>query len=146
MIKGAALCILAATATVLNVASAQAADLGTLSKYLAYIESFQRIFEFCQAETKLQEKAVKYAREHIGERRALILSGLNQRQREKVYAEGEATRGKVLDHFIEHLEDRPNKGLAELCRTDGFFAGIVASETKAQDQEIAAIKKAKSTR
>jgi hypothetical protein len=147
MINGGALCVLAATASVLNVAAAGAADLNALTKYLAFIESFQRIFEFCQAETKLPDKAVKYARDHVGERRALILSGLNERQRARIYVDAEAMRGKVLGEFIEHLDkDRARKDLPQLCRTDGFFAGIIASEAKAQDKEVAAIRKAKIAR
>jgi hypothetical protein len=146
MIKRGAACISVATATLLNVAAAPAADLGALSKYLGFIESFQRIFEFCQAETKLPDKAIKYARDHIGERRALILSGLNERQRERVYADAQAMRGKVLDQFIQQLiKSQPSKDLPELCRTDGFFAGVIASEAKAQDKEVAAIRKARIT-
>src|SRR6202521_1091586 len=126
MIKLGAGCILLASA-ILNVAPGRAADLDELSKYLGFIESFQRIFEFCQAETKLSDKAVKYARDHIGERRALILSDLNERQRETVYADAEAMRARVLDRFVQQLvKDQPSKDLQELCRTDGFFAGVVA--------------------
>lgn len=147
MIKRGGACILVATATLLSVAAAPAADLGALSKYLGFIESFQRIFEFCQAEAKLSDKAIKYARDHIGERRALILSGLNERQRDKVYADAEGMRGKVLDQFMQQLaKDRPSNDLPELCRIDGFFAGVIASEAKAQDKEVAAIRKAKATR
>ena len=146
MIKLGAGGILLASA-ILNVAPARAADLDELTKYLGFIETFQRIFEFCQAETKLSDKAVKYARDHIGERRALILSGLNERQRDRVYTDAEAMRGKVLDQFVRQLDkDQPSKDLPELCRTDGFFAGVIASEAKAQDKEVAAIKKAKTTR
>ena len=146
MIKLGAGCIILASA-ILNVAPARAADLDELTKYLGFIESFQRIFEFCQAETKLPDKAVKYARDHIGERRALILSGLNERQRDRVYTDAEAMRGKVLNQFVRQLDkDQPSKDLPELCRTDGFFAGVIASEAKAQDKEVAAIKKAKTTR
>jgi hypothetical protein len=146
MIKLGAGGILLASA-ILNVAPARAADLDELTKYLGFIESFQRIFEFCQAETKLSDKAVKYARDHIGERRALILSGLNERQRDRVYTDAEAMRGKVLDQFVRQLDkDQPSKDLPELCRTDGFFAGVIASEAKAQDKEVAAVKKAKTTR
>jgi len=145
--RGAACCFLVATATLLHVAPARAVDLAALAKYLGFIESFQRIFEFCQAETKLSEKAINYARDHIGERRALILSGLNERQRERVYTDAEAMRGKVLDQFARQLDrDQPSKDLPKLCRTDGFFAGVVASEAKAQDKEVAAIRKAKITR
>ena len=147
MIKRGAACMLMATATLLHVAPARAADLGALAKYLGFIDSFQRIFEFCQAETKLSDKAIKYARDHIGERRALILSGLNERQRARVYADAEAMRGKVLDQFVRQLDkDQPSTDLPKLCRTDGFFAGVIASEAKAQDKEVAAIRKAKITR
>jgi len=44
----------------------RAADLDELSKYLAFIEGFQHLFEFCQAEAKLPVTQVKYARDHIG--------------------------------------------------------------------------------
>jgi len=142
--KGAAGCAVAAATMLLTIASAQAADLDALAKYFGFIESFQRIFEFCEAETKLSDKVVKFARDHIGERRALILSGLNERQRERVYAQAERMRGRVLDQFTRQLvKDRRSKDLVELCRTDGFFAGVIASEVRAQDKEIAAIKKAK---
>jgi hypothetical protein len=147
MIKRSIVCFLVATAALAWAAPARAADLDALSKYLGFIESFQRIFEFCQAETKLPDKAIKYARDHIGERRALILSGLNERQRESVYAAAAAMQGKVLDRFMQRLaKDQPDKNLQELCRTDGFFAGVVSTEAKAQDKEVAAIRKAKITR
>src|ERR1700674_2278868 len=127
MIRPNAACILIATATFLNVAPARATYLDELAKYLGFIESFQRIFEFCQAETKLSDKSVKYARDHIGERRAWILSDLNERQHKKVYADAEAMRARVLDRFVQQLvKDQPSKDLQELCRTDGFFAGVVA--------------------
>jgi hypothetical protein len=147
MIKRGTACILLASAILQNAAPARAVDLDELTKYLGFIESFQRIFEFCQAETKLSDKATKYARDHIGERRALILSGLNERQRDRVYADAEAMRGKVLDRFVQQLDkDQPSKDLSELCRTDGFFAGVLSSEAKAQDKEVAAIRKAKIAR
>jgi hypothetical protein len=147
MTRRGAAAMLMATTTLLNAAPAQAVDLDALAKYLGFIESFQHIFEFCQAETKLSDKAIKYARDHIGERRALILSGLNERQRERVYTDAEAMRGKVFDQFVLQLDkDQPSKDLPKLCRTDGFFAGVIASEARAQDKEVAAIRKAKITR
>jgi len=122
---------------------ARAADLDELSKYLAFIEGFQHLFEFCQAEAKLPAAQVKYARDHIGERRALILAGLDEAQRRKISADAQGKKAQMLDGIMQHVaKEQPNKKLKDLCK-EGFFEGVMESEQKSEAKESAAIRKAK---
>jgi hypothetical protein len=126
-------------------APSRAADLDTLAKYLGFIGSFQDILETCRAEAKLPDPQIKSAWDHITERRALIFAGLNETDRQKIAADAGPKKAQMLDGFTRSLgKDQPGKSLPELCRTDGFFAGILDAETKAQVKETAAIRKAKS--
>jgi hypothetical protein len=122
---------------------ARAADLDELSKYLAFIEGFQHLFEFCQAEAKLPGAQVKYARDHIGERRALILAGLDEAQRKRISADAQGKKAQMLDGIMQHVaKEQPNKKLKDLCK-EGFFEGVMESEQKSEAKEAAAIRKAK---
>jgi hypothetical protein len=118
-------------------------DLGELSKYLAFIEGFQHLFEFCQAEAKLPIAQVKYARDHIGERRALIFTGLSESQRAKISADAVGKKKQMLEGVMQHVaKEQPNKKLKELCK-EGFFEGVMESEQRSEAKETAAISKAK---
>ena len=122
---------------------AEAANLGELAKYLAFIEGFQHLFEFCQAETKLPDDQVTYARQHIGERRALIFAGLNETQRAKIAADAPAMKKQMLDAMDKRTKkDHPGRPLKELCKI-GYFEGVVTAEKESADKERAAILKAK---
>jgi hypothetical protein len=68
-----------------------AANLDELSKYLAFLDGFQHLVEFCPAEAKLPDNEVNYARP---------------------------------------------------CKED-FFSGVVDAEKRADEKELAAIRKAK---
>jgi hypothetical protein len=143
MIKHVAAFAIATVVGIGPLTKAQSADLDELSKYLGFIEGFQYLFEFCQAETKLPRKEVDYAREHISERRALILSGLTERQRDRVYQDAQATKKIMLDGVMTTIrKDDPNVQLRDLCR-NGFFTGVMQSEAAAERNEEAAIRKAK---
>jgi hypothetical protein len=125
-------------------APARAADLEELSKYLGFIEGFQYVFEFCQAEADLPDKDIQYARDHISERRALIFAGLSERQRSRISEGALGKKAEMLQGFMKYIaKETPDKTLPELCRTDEFFGGIINSETRAQEREITAIVKAK---
>jgi hypothetical protein len=122
---------------------AKAVDLDELSKYLAFIESFQHFFEYCQAETTLPEAQVSYARNHIGARRALIFAGLHEIQRDKIIADTPAKKALVLKGVMENIKkDASSASLKDLCK-QGFFEGVVDSEQKSEAKEAAAIRKAK---
>lgn len=122
---------------------ARAADLDELSKYLAFIEGFQHLFEFCQAEAKLPLAQVKYARDHIGERRALIFTGLNEAQRKQISADAQGKKAQMLEGIMQHVaKEQPNQELKDLCKS-GFFHGVMESEQKSESKETAAIRKAK---
>jgi hypothetical protein len=124
--------------------AARAAELEELSKYLAFIEGYQHLFEFCQAETQLPAEIVQYSRTHIAERRALIFAGLNEGERRKLMDASVAKKAQVIGGFMQFMrKEQPNRTLPELCKQDGFFAGVVQSETKSEDKESAAIKQAK---
>ena len=89
---------------------AEAANLGELAKYLAFIEGFQHLFEFCQAEAKLPDEQVTYARQHIGERRALIFAGLNETQRAKITADAPTMKKQMLDAMDKRTKkDHPGR-------------------------------------
>jgi hypothetical protein len=121
----------------------RAADLDELSKYLAFIEGFQHLFEFCQAEAKLPVTQVKYARDHIGDRRALIFAGLTEKERTKISADAAAKKKQMLEGIMQHAaKEQPNKKLKDLCK-EGFFEGVMESEQKSEAKETAAIRKAK---
>ena len=122
---------------------AGAAKLGELSKYLAFVEGFQHLFEFCQAETALPDEQVTYARRHIGERRAFIFAGLDEKQRARISADSPAKKKIMLDGVAEHIkQEHPGKSLKDLCR-EGYFEGIMAAEQESDDEERAAIRRAK---
>jgi hypothetical protein len=122
----------------------RAAELEELSKYLAFIEGYQHLFEFCQAETTLPDEIVQYSRTHIADRRALIFVGLSEGERQKVMDASVAKKAQVIAGFMQFMrKEQPNRTLPELCKQDGFFAGVVQSETKSEDKESAAIKQAK---
>jgi hypothetical protein len=122
---------------------AKAVDLDELSKYLAFIEGFQYLFEYCQAEAPLPDKQVSYARAHIGERRAVIFAGLHEIQRDKIVADMPAKRTIMVKGVLDHLKkEQPGKSMTELCKA-GFFEGVVDSEQKSETKETAAIRKAK---
>jgi len=92
------------------------ADLDELSKYMAFIEGFQYLFEFCQAEAKLPDKQVSIARGHIGERRALIFSGLTEAQRDNIIADMPAKRTLMIKGVLEHVnKQQPGVPLKHLC-------------------------------
>ena len=120
-----------------------APNLDELTKYLAFIESFQHFFEFCQAETKLPDSQVSYARAHIGERRALIFAGLNEDQRGKLVAAMPDRKTQMIKGVLETVgKDQPGVPLKHLCLA-GFFEGIMDSEQKSSAKEEAAIRKLK---
>jgi hypothetical protein len=122
---------------------AKAVDIDELANYLAYIESFQYHFEFCQAETKLPEDQVTFAWKHIAERRRLIFSGLDEAQRERVMEEMPAKRKIMITEVLAGMrKDQPDAKLKDLCK-EGFFEGIIKSENKSRAKEVAAIRKAK---
>jgi hypothetical protein len=122
---------------------ARAADLDEHSKYLAFIEGFQHFFEFCQAETTLPEAQVTYARNHIGERRALIFAGLHEIQRNKIIADAPAKKEVMVKGVMDNLKKDPASApLSDLCKR-GFFEGVMDSEQKSEAKEVAAIRKAK---
>jgi hypothetical protein len=121
----------------------KAADLDELSKYLAFIEGFQYLFEFCQAETKLPDKQVSWAWTHIGKRRTLIFAGLNETQRSKIMEDMPAKRGLMIKNVLENVtKSQPGVPLKHLCLA-GFFEGVMESEQKSEAKEAAAIAKAK---
>ena len=122
---------------------AKAVDLDEHSKYLAFIEGFQYFFEFCQAETTLPDPQVTFARAHIGERRALIFAGLHEIQRNKVLTDMPAKKALVIKGVMENLKkDAASAPLPDLCKR-GFFEGVMDSEQKSKEKEVAAIRKAK---
>ncbi len=122
---------------------AKAVDLNELSKYLAFIEGFQYIFEFCQVETTLPQKQVTFARSHIGERRALIFAGLNETQREKIVADMPTKRAAMIKGMLDQAKkDQPGVPLKDLCK-QGIFEGVMESERESAAKETAAIRKAK---
>ena len=123
--------------------AAKAVDLDELTKYLAFIEGFQYFFEFCQAETTLPEAQVSYARNHIGERRALIFAGLHEIQRNKITADMPVKRAMMVKGVMDNLKKDPSSPpLADLCKR-GFLEGVVDTERKSEAKEIDAIRKAK---
>lgn len=127
-------------------AEARAANLDELAKYLAFVDGFQHLFEFCQAEARLPPAQVKYAREHIGERRALIFASLNEKQRAKISADAVAKKTQMLDGIMAHVKkEQSDRPLKDLCK-EGFFEGVMESEQKSEMKEVAAIKKAKEGR
>ena len=118
-------------------------NLDELTKYLAFIESFQYFFEFCQAETRLPDNQVNFARSHIGERRALIFAGLNEEQRDKVVAGMPDKKTQMIKGVLETVgKEQPGVPLKHLCLA-GFFEGIMDSEQKSSGKETAAIRKLK---
>lgn len=122
---------------------AKAIDLDEHSKYLAFIEGFQYFFEFCQSETTLPDAQVSYARAHIGERRALIFTGLHEIQRNKIIADVPAKRALMIKGVMDNLkQDGGSPPLPDLCKR-GFFEGVMDSEQKSEAKEVAAIRKAK---
>jgi hypothetical protein len=122
---------------------ARAADIGELSKYLAFIEGFQHLYEFCQAETQLPAEQVIYAGNHIAERRALVFAGLNEAQRNQVMADSPAKKEQMLDGVTQAIKkDNPKNSLPELYK-QGFFEGVIKSERGSEEKELAAIRKAK---
>jgi hypothetical protein len=139
----AATAALVLSGAVTSATDAKAVNLDELSKYLAFIEGFQHIFEYCQAETTLPQPQVTYARNHIGERRALIFADLHEIQRDKITADMPTKKAQMLKGVMEHVKkDQPGVPLKELCK-QGFFAGVMESEQKSEANEIAAIRKAK---
>jgi hypothetical protein len=124
-------------------APARAADIGELSKYLAFIEGFQHLYEFCQAETQLPAEQVIYARNHIAERGALVFAGLNESQRDQVMADTPAKKKQMLEGVTQAVKkDNPNASMPALCK-QGFFEGVIKSERGSEAKEVAAIQKAK---
>lgn len=122
---------------------AKAVDLNELTKYLAFIEGFQYIFEYCQAEATLPEKQIAFARTHIGERRALIFAGLHEIQRDKIVADMPPKRAIMIKGVLDSLKkEQPGKALRDLCK-QGLFEGVMESEEKSREKEVAAIQKAK---
>ena len=122
---------------------ARAVDLDEHTKYLAFIEGFQHFFEFCQAEATLPEAQVTYARNHIGERRALIFAGLHEIQRDKIMADVPAKKALVVKSVMDNLKkDSSNPPLKDMCK-QGFFEGMMDSEQKSEAKEVAALRKAK---
>jgi hypothetical protein len=118
-------------------------NLDELARYLAFIESFQYFFEFCQAETRLPDNQVTFARTHIGERRALIFAGLNEEQRATLVAGMPDKRTQMIKSVLETVgKDQPGVPLKHLCLA-GFFEGIMDSEQKSGAKERAAIQKLK---
>jgi hypothetical protein len=143
MIKHTAALAVAAVLGFGPITAAKSADLDELAKYLGFIEGFQYLFEFCQAETRLPRKEIDYAREHIGERRAMILSGLTEKQRERIYEDAADTKKVMLDGVMKTIRrDDPDVRLRDLCRK-GFFTGVIESEQGSERKEEAAIRKAK---
>jgi hypothetical protein len=143
MNKQHALVAFAVIARLLWPADARAADMDELAKYLGFIEGFQHLFEFCQAEAKLSDREIKYSRDHIGERRALIFSGTNEQQRRTIMADAPAKKEQMLQGVTQYMEKEvPNTSMKEMCR-QGFFSGVIESEQKADSKEVAAIRKAK---
>lgn len=139
----AAAAALVLTGAVASAPEAKAVNLDELSKYLAFIEGFQHIFEYCQAEATLPQAQVAYARNHIGERRALIFGGLHEIQRDQIVADMPAKKAAMLKGVLEHVKkDQPGVPLKELCKR-GFFEGVMESEQKSEVNETAAIRKAK---
>jgi hypothetical protein len=123
--------------------SAKAVDLAALSKFLAYIEGFQYVFEICEAETKLPAAQVAYARKHIAERRALIFAGLHEIQRDKVIADMPPKKAAMIKGMMDHIKkEEGGTPLKELCKK-GYFEGVVASEQESEAKEVAEIRKAK---
>ena len=133
-----------ALAALLASAGAKAApNLDELTRYLAFIESFQYFFEYCQAETKLPDSQVNFARAHIGERRALIFAGLNEDQRGKLITAMPDKKAQMIKGVLETVgKDQPGVPLKHLCLA-GFFEGIMDSEQKSSAREETAIRKLK---
>jgi hypothetical protein len=143
MVKGASPLVLGVWLGIGGPHAAGAANLNELSKYLAFIEGFQHLFEFCQAETTLPDEQVTYARLHIGERRAFIFTGLDEAQRVRISADSPAKKKTMLDGIARHVrQEHPGKTLKDLCR-EGYFEGVMAAEKESDDEERAAIAKAK---
>jgi hypothetical protein len=139
----AAAAALVLSGTVVSATEAKAVNLDELSKYLAFIEGFQHIFEYCQAGTTLPQTQITYARNHIGERRALIFAGLHEIQRDRITADMPAKKALMLKGVLDHVKkDQPGVPLKELCK-QGFFEGVMESEQKSDANETAAIRKAK---
>jgi hypothetical protein len=143
MIKHSVMLALGAALSLGWPGGARAANLDELSKYLAFIDGFQHLFEFCQAEAKLPADEVNYARQHIGERRALIFAGLSPAQRDKITTDSQPKKKRMLDGVMGHVrKTTPNTPLKQLCK-EGFFAGVIESEKGSEEKERAAIRKAK---
>ena len=143
MIKRSAVFVLGALLSVGGPHGVRAADLDELSKYLAFIEGFQYLFEFCQAEAKLPSDQISFAAQHIRERRALIFAGLDEAQRDRISADAQPKKKQVLAGVMDYMKKNGHdKPLKEQCK-EGFFAGIVESEKKGEVKEVAAIQKAK---
>ena len=143
MIKRSAVVVLGGLLCLCGLQGVRAADFDELSKYLAFIEGFQHMFEFCQAETKLPADQVSFARQHIGERRSLIFAGLDEAQRDRISADAQPKKKQMLAGVMDYMKKNGHeKPLRELCR-EGFFAGIVESEKNGEAKEVAAIQKAK---
>ena len=124
-------------------ATARAADIDAHTKYLAFIEAFQYFFEYCQAETQLPEAQVRYARDHIGERRALIFTGLNEGERKKIAEEAGAKKWEMVEYVLSYVrKNKLDMPLGDMCR-QGFFEGIMDSERRDEEKEVDAIRKAK---
>jgi hypothetical protein len=123
--------------------AARAVDLDELSKYLAFIEGFQYLFEFCQAEATLPKDQVTFAREHIGERRALIFAGLDEDQRKKITTDAVGKKTQMIEAMMRHVaRELPGRALKDLCK-EGFFQGVMESEQNARSKEVGEIMKAK---
>lgn len=144
MLKIVAASVVAAAFATCSLSPVKAADLDELAKYLGFIEGFQHLFEYCQAETKLPVKEVTYAREHIATRRAMIFAGLNETERSKVSEDAEDKKKQMLDGIAKSVaKSNPNAKMKDLCK-QGFFTGVMESEVESEKKEEAAIKEAKS--
>jgi hypothetical protein len=136
--------IVAAGLFVAGAQSGRAANLDELSKFLGFIEGFQQLYEFCQAEfPQLPAAQVQYARTHIWERRALIFAGLDEKTRDKITEDAQAKKKQMLAGIMRYIQQNmSNRPLKDLCK-EGFFAGVADSEQKSDAKEIAAIQEAK---
>jgi hypothetical protein len=142
-LRTASAALMMALGGLLATPTARAADLDELTKYLAFIEGFQYFFEFCQAETRLPDAQVTFARAHVGERRALIFAGLSATQRDRIAADMPPKRAQMIKNVLDHFaKDQPGVPLKHLCLA-GFFEGVMDSEQKSIAKEVAAIRKAK---
>jgi hypothetical protein len=136
--------ILAAGLLLAGAQNGRAANLDELSKFLGFIEGFQHLYEFCQAEfPQLPAAQVQYARTHIWERRALILSGLDEKTRDKIAQDAQGKKKQMLAGIMRYIQEKMNnRPLKDLCK-EGFFSGVADSEQKSDAKEIAAIQQAK---